>query len=226
VVEVSPEPFRQVTLPGSATRLRLRISPERGDGGPRIHLDRPLEIQVGERGVIALLGPNGAGKSVLLAAAAGLSRSPQVVVEWMTAPDQAPIVALQYPELQIFEEIVADELAYAAVARGIGRPEALAMGAQLLSGLGFEPQRFLKRRTWTLSTGEKRVLETVGALISPSSLVLLDEPTAGLDDRRRHALAEIVIRRAELVPIIVASQDRDWVERVGARTVTVGRSDD
>jgi energy-coupling factor transporter ATP-binding protein EcfA2 len=224
VVETWARTIRPATPPG-ATMIRLKISPDAAGEGPRIHLQQQLEIEVGERGAIAVLGPNGVGKSVLLAAAAGLSESPQVAVEWTSGSHQSPIVALQYPELQIFEEIVGDEVVFAAVARGVGRPLALAQGAELLRELGFDPGSFLIRRTWTLSTGEKRVLETVGALICPSSLVLLDEPTAGLDDRRRSALAEMVARRSEAVPFIIASQDLDWVGRVGARTVTLGGGD-
>ena len=222
VVQVARGPAPAAAPPGATTKLRLWISPAPGGEGPRIHLERPLEIGVGDHGVTALLGPNGAGKSVLLAAAAGLSPHPQVLVEWGSAPDRTPIVALQYPELQIFEEVVADELVFAAVARGVERSEALSAAAECLGELGFDPGSFLGRRTWTLSTGEKRVVEAVGALIAPTSLVLLDEPTAGLDPRRRMALGELVVRRAEAVPFIVASQDRDWVEGVGARTVTLG----
>jgi energy-coupling factor transport system ATP-binding protein len=222
IVDAARGPLRASAAAGPATMLRLRVSPAAGREGPRIHLERPLEIAVGERGVTALLGPNGAGKSVLLAAAAGLAPSPQVLVEWGSTPAHAPIVALQYPELQIFEEEVADEVVFAAVARGLGRSQALAATADCLVELGFEPARFLGRRTWTLSSGEKRLVEAVGALIAPASLVLLDEPTAGLDQRRRMALGELVACRAEAVPFIVASQDRDWVEGVGARAVTLG----
>lgn len=202
--------------------LRIRISPDPGGEGRWIHVHRAVDIAVGGRGLTALLGPNGAGKSVLLAAAAGLTPSPQVLVEWSSAPARTPIVALQYPELQIFEESVEDEVVFAAEARGVERSEALAAAADCLRELGFDPGNFIGRRTWLLSSGEKRVLEVVGALIAPASLVLLDEPTAGLDPSRRMALGELVVRRAAATPCIVASQDVDWVEGVGARIVTLG----
>jgi energy-coupling factor transporter ATP-binding protein EcfA2 len=222
IVPVARGPLRASSPADPATVLRLRVSTAPAGEGPRIHLERPLEIAVGERGVTALLGPNGAGKSVLIAAAAGLAPSPQVTVEWERHPAHPPIVALQYPELQVFEEEVAHEVVFAAVARGVGRSQALAAAAECLVELGFEPAWFLAKRTWVLSSGEKRLVETVGALIAPASLVLLDEPTAGLDQTRRAALRELVARRAEEVPILVASQDRDWVEGVGARMVTLG----
>jgi ABC-type multidrug transport system ATPase subunit len=81
----------------------------------------------------------------------------------------------------------------------------------------------LARRTWTLSTGEKRLVEVIGALIAPASLVLLDEPTAGLDPERREALAGLVALRAGIDPVLIASQDLEWVGMAGAHRFRLGR---
>jgi len=202
--------------------LRLEVLPATTARGPRIRVTQPLEIRLGGRGVTALLGPNGAGKSVLLAAAAGLEEIPQVRLHRVGLPAFPPILALQYPELQVFEERVADELVFAAVARGVARPVALASATNHLRNMGFDPERLLARQTWALSTGEKRLVEVIGALIAPSSLVLSDEPTAGLDAGRRTTLARLVERRAESDPVVIASQDVDWVGRTGARCFHLG----
>ena len=206
----------------AAAVLRLEVLPAAMERGPRIRATRPVEIRIGGRGVTALVGPNGAGKSVLLAAAAGLEEIAQVRVHWVAPPARPPIMALQFPELQVFEERVADEIVFAAVARGLDRPVALAAAARHLRCMGLDPERLLARRTWTLSTGEKRLVEVIGALIAPSSLVVLDEPTAGLDAGRRAALARLVACRAGSDPILVASQDVDWVGRAGARCYPLG----
>jgi energy-coupling factor transport system ATP-binding protein len=202
--------------------LRLRVAPDPGGEGPGVRVALPLEIAVGDRGVTALLGPNGVGKSVLLAAAAGLPAPGQVLVKWESTRTPAPIVALQFPELQIFEERVSDEVVFAAVARGVRRPMALEAASRCLNQLGFDARALLARASWSLSAGEKRLVEVVGALIAPSSLVLLDEPTAGVDEWRRDVLALLVLERAASVPVLLASQDREWVESLGAHTVVVG----
>jgi ABC-type multidrug transport system ATPase subunit len=88
--------------------------------------------------------------------------------------------------------------------------------------MGFDPEQLLARQTWSLSTGEKRLVEVIGALIAPSSLVLLDEPTAGLDAGRRAALARLVERRAASDAVLIASQDVEWVGRTGARSFHLG----
>jgi energy-coupling factor transport system ATP-binding protein len=152
---------------------------------------------------------------------AGLEPLAQVAVEWQAPPTLPPIMALQYPELQVFEDLVADELAFAATARGLERSQALAEAANYLRELGLDDIAMLSRRTWTLSTGEKRLIEVVG-LIAPAGLVILDEPTAGLDAARRAALAGLVRGRAEAGPVMIASQDIRWLETVGGRQLTLG----
>jgi energy-coupling factor transporter ATP-binding protein EcfA2 len=202
--------------------LWLRVSPARSGAGPRIATEVPLEIGIPERGIAALLGRNGSGKSVLLAAAAGLAPLEQVQVEWRRAPAPPPILALQFPELQVFEERVADELAFAAMARGVPRERVLDQASQALEALGFEARKYLEARTWSLSNGEKRLVEVVAALVAPASLVLLDEPTAGVDPARRAALAHLVSRRAQSGPVLIASQDPDWARLLGARSHWIG----
>ena len=131
-------------------------------------------------------------------------------------------MALQYPELQVFEDKVSDELAFAAVSRGLDRSRVMALAANALRELGFDPEDLLRRHTWSLSTGEKRLIEVVGALIAPAGLVLLDEPTAGLDPGRRAALASLVGRRATMGPVLVASQDLEWLNEINAVRVELG----
>src|SRR5439155_26567917 len=208
---------------GSPTRLTVRISPPAGTGGPLIQLERALEVRIPGRGVTALIGRNGVGKSVLLAALAGVGESPQVVVQWEAKAQYPAIIALQYPELQIFEEEVADEVVFAAVARGVGRGEPLAAATRCFRSMGLDEKHLMERRTWTLSTGEKRLVEVVGSLIAPADLVLLDEPTGGLDPLRRRSLAALVTDRAAVVPVVVASQDLGWVTALGAGVVGVVR---
>lgn len=139
----------------SRTVLVLRVRTPGTDERRRIATDRPFDLAIPEAGVSAVLGANGTGKSLLLAAAADLEIVQQVTVEWRVGSHGAPIVALQYPELQIFEEEVADEICFAAVARGVSREQALRQASELLESLRLEPIVFLKRSTWSLSTGKR-----------------------------------------------------------------------
>ncbi len=202
--------------------LTLVVAPWDGKAGPRVATSRALEIVVQSRGVTALSGPNGVGKSVILAAAAGWTRTPQVSVRWAGKHLPPPIIATQYPELQLFEEVVSDEVVWAASSRGLERAQALDLAAEYLESLGLEARSFLARRQWSLSGGEKRLAGIVGVLVAPAALHVLDEPTAGLDPTRRAALAALIKRVSKSVPVLLASQDPGWVSSMVARNFDLG----
>ena len=70
--------------------------------------------------------------------------------------------------------------------------------------------------------GAKRLTEVVAAVVAPASLVLLDEPTAGLDPSRRAALGAALRELAHHRPVLVATQDRDWLSRNGIPFTEIG----
>lgn len=225
-VEAEPPAAPAPTPADSAATLVLRIAalPSGSENGPRVVTNEPLEIAIPARGVTAWLGPNGVGKSVVLAAAAGVVRVDQIDVRWFGTPAMAPVLSPQYPEEQIFEEQAGDELIYGAIARGVPREVAQARAriALHLAGLGNETWT---RRTWTLSGGEKRWLAVAATLITPAGLVLLDEPTAGLDDARRESVARLIFQFCREVPVLIATQDRLFADRLGAHKIELpGRS--
>jgi energy-coupling factor transport system ATP-binding protein len=217
---LDPPPGNGVPGP-SPTLLTLAVAPWNGEAGPRVPTSRGLEIAVSSQGVTALSGPNGAGKSVILAAAAGWTRTSQISVRWAGKPSPPPIIATQYPELQLFEEVVSDEVVWAASSRGLERARALELAADYLEALGLEARSFLARRQWSLSGGEKRLAGIVGALVAPAALRVLDEPTAGLDPARRAALAALLRRVSRSTPVLLASQDAVWATSLAGRNFEV-----
>jgi len=212
-----PAPMAASTLPGPEGPPLLRLAVEAWDGrpGPHVPLRRPLELTISS-GLTALEGRNGSGKSVLLAAAAGVIQVPQIRADWLADPAVPPLLVPQYPESQIFEERVADEVVFAAVSRGVIRARANEEALRLGRILGVGGQALLERRTWDLSSGEKRLVQLIGALIAPSDLLLLDEPTCGIDSARSEALAGLVARRSRRHAVVMASQDGRWLEMTGA----------
>jgi energy-coupling factor transporter ATP-binding protein EcfA2 len=206
--------------PAGPPALVLEVAPADGRAGPRVDVAGPLRIEVAAHGVTALEGPNGAGKSVLLAVATGALETGQVAVRRPLAPQAPPLLATQYPEREIFQEHVLDEMCWAAVQRGMPPAAARAAARGVLEALGL-PSGFGERRTWSLSGGEKRLVQVGGALIAPAGLLALDEPTAGLDPDRREALAGLVLQRCREIPVMVASQDAGWLDRFGARRIRI-----
>jgi energy-coupling factor transporter ATP-binding protein EcfA2 len=201
--------------PAGPVRLRVWIGAPPASG-PAVRIPGLTDLEILSSGTTALVGPNGSGKSTLLAAIAGLVSIEQVRIDWDSPPATRPILASQHPETQIFEERVADELRYAAIRRGRPEAEVQASILQHLTEAGLHPSDFLERRCWTLSSGEKRFIAVLGALIAPASVVLLDEPTAGLDSRLKEVIGREVARRSRTDPVVVASQDRNWIRAIGA----------
>ena len=206
---------------GGTPALVLRVGPDPGPVGPRVRVSRPLEIAVPPRGIMALTGPNGSGKTVLLMAACGLLDLPQVEVG-RRSKEGAPLFVGQYPEQQVFEESVEKEVIFAAVARGVSPSEARSRAAAALERLGVGRLLADRRRTWELSAGERRLVLLAGAVIAPAGLLGLDEPTAGLDPDRRNLLAPLLAERAEVSPILLASQDQPWIDLLGCRRLLLG----
>jgi energy-coupling factor transporter ATP-binding protein EcfA2 len=161
--------------------IDILVSPRDGSAGPAILTNQSLRIDIGSRGVWAIEGLNGAGKTVLLEGVAGLKCLPQLKVAWRRDVKHPPILAAQFPRLQQFEERVVEEVTYAALKRGIGRREAIEAAAAAFDALDLGGRSLLERRCWDLSAGESRLMHLVAALITPASVVLLDEPTCGLD---------------------------------------------
>jgi energy-coupling factor transporter ATP-binding protein EcfA2 len=209
------------TRPSSDPAIEIDITAWDGALGPHVSTSVPIAIRIARNGIAALTGPNGSGKSVLLAAAAGISPIRQIDLRWPTPALHPPLYAAQYPELQIFAEEVLEEVSWAAVARGLSEEEAMKRAAVLFERLGLGAG-LLRRRTWDLSSGEKRLVQAVATLIPPASLVILDEPTCGLDSLRRESLARLVEERAESDPVLVGSQDSAWLNRIRANEIRLG----
>jgi len=147
---------------------------------------RDLSFEVRPAEVVGLLGRNGAGKTTTISCICGLQGSDGGRVEILgrdalTDPSGAHrdfAVATQdialYPGLS-----VARNLAFFASLGGIPRPELDAAVADVTKLLDLE--ELLRRHVVTLSGGQQRLVHVAAALVQRPTLVLLDEPTAGLD---------------------------------------------
>lgn len=146
--------------------------------------------------ILGLLGPNGAGKSTAFAIASGLRLPDAGAVrvggehdprssEAKRVIGAAPQRLAVYPELTGFENLV-----FFAELYGVGRYEARRRAGELLERVGLSSAS--GRRVKTYSGGMARRLNLAAALVHRPALVLLDEPTAGVDPHSRAAILELV----------------------------------
>jgi ABC-2 type transport system ATP-binding protein len=168
-----------------------------------------LSIQRGE--ALALLGPNGAGKSTLINVVAGLSRADagavsvfghDVVREYRAARRTLGVVPQELVFDPFFE--VREVLRLQAGYFGLGR-EQDAWVDELLAALGLADRAGAPMRT--LSGGMRRRVLVAQALVHRPQVIVLDEPTAGVDVEMRRALYRLCGRVAVLVKGRIAALD-------------------
>lgn len=153
-----------------------------------------LRLEPGE--VFGLLGPNGAGKSTSIAMAVGLLRpdTGEVRIDGSGDPADPSVrrsIGLAPQTLSLYEELsAAENLAFACEIYGIRGPALKRRADELLDFVGLADRR--AGRVSTFSGGMKRRLNFAGALVHDPAILLLDEPTAGVDPQSRNALFDLV----------------------------------
>lgn len=182
---------------------------------------------------VALVGPNGSGKSTLLRAIAGLEApvrgnvaTPRRDLTALTADRRVPEVRLvpQDPGRTLLEATAEAEIRAGAAL--LGRPEE--PGSRAIADLGLEP--LLGRHPRDLAVGERERVAIAAALALEPAVLLLDEPTRGMDAAHRTTLARIIgERRVRGLATITATHDRAFVRAtadalwaIGGRRLVVG----
>jgi energy-coupling factor transport system ATP-binding protein len=207
--------------------------------------DVSLRIGPGER--VGVVGRTGSGKSTLMQHLAGLLEptSGRVLLDGIPAHARSAAargrrrrvgMAFQYPEEQIFEQTVFREVAFGPRNLGLDRQARPAnrRGQAGIAGrvrwalemVGLEPDAVIDRSPFTLSGGEKRRVALASILAMQPDVLLLDEPTAGLDPRGREELLDHVAAwhsaRAERRPtLVVVSHDLAALARLTDRAIVL-----
>jgi energy-coupling factor transport system ATP-binding protein len=130
-------------------------------------------------------------------------------------------LAFQYPEDQIFEQTVFREVAFGPRHLGLAQDQIMARVYWALEMVGLDPAAMLERLPLALSGGEMRRVALASVLSLRPEILILDEPTAGLDPRgRRELLARIRSWHEETgLTLILVSHDLDELARVVERVV-------
>ncbi len=157
-----------------------------------------MEVHRGRK--IAFLGPNGAGKSTLFLHFNGILRPKKGEVRYNDVPlryDQRSLallrqdiaMVLQNPDDQIFSSTVEEDVAFGPMNLGLERAEVERRVDVSLHLVGMEGLR--SRPTQQLSFGQRKRVSLAGALAMRPKVLIMDEPTAGLDSEMVHELLEL-----------------------------------
>ncbi len=198
-----------------------RDAPETGQNAASIHADRlffsytpgkplfeDLSLTFETASLTAVMGKSGSGKSTLLELCAGVLQ-PQKGTVSCRLPERAdtqqdghtetsgrPVLAVQESESALFEEFVADDIAYGLSNRGAANSQIKSCVRRAMELVSLPFDEFADRRTQELSGGEKRKAALAGIIVLDSQAVFFDEPTSGLDPAGRSAVMETLVRLA------------------------------
>lgn len=170
---------------------------------------RGLDLEVRQGEVHALVGGNGCGKSTLLALIAGTRRAQRGEVR---SAISAKAMLPQDPKALFAEERVDEELMEWAHIGGYGADEVRAMMGELglVDRAGLHP--------YDLSGGQRQMLALGKLLLVHPRLLLLDEPTKGLDRAAREHVADMIeAARRDGVTVVVSTHDLAFVRRIADR---------
>jgi ABC-2 type transport system ATP-binding protein len=209
-----------VTMPASTPALRLdhvRKSFRRETGESVLALD-DISFSLRQGGLAAVVGPDGAGKTTLIRLLAGLMKADGGIVDVLgidAAQDPQTIqsrISYMPQQFGLYEDLtVRENLDLYADMHGITADNRRKQYARLMSMTGLDP--FQKRLAGQLSGGMKQKLGLACTLVRSPELLLLDEPTVGVDPLSRRELWEIIRQLInEGLTVLLSSSDPDEAE--------------
>lgn len=192
-----------------------------------VQLYHNVNLDVSHKEKIAIIGPNGCGKTTLLESIAGLRTLEEGTLELFHQPMQHinDFKAMRHLIGYLFQDsdnqflapIVEDDVAFSLLAGGISKEEARLKTAMILEDLGIS--HLAKKIVYHLSGGEKKLVALAGVLITEPKLMLLDEPTNGLDVSMQVRLVEILAKIDK--SIIIVSHHQEFIESVVDKIYTL-----
>lgn len=162
-----------------------------------------INLEVAEGSYTALIGHTGSGKSTLLQHLNGLLQPTEgkvniddIVIQASSKqkeikPARKKVgVVFQFPESQLFEETVLKDVAFGPQNFGVSQEEALKIARDKLELVGLAEKNF-EKSPFELSGGQMRRVAIAGILAMEPKVLVLDEPTAGLDPKARIEMMEL-----------------------------------
>ena len=162
-----------------------------------------INLEVAEGSYTALIGHTGSGKSTLLQHLNGLLQPTEgkvniddIVIQASSKqkeikPARKKVgVVFQFPESQLFEETVLKDVAFGPQNFGVSQEEALKIAREKLELVGLAEKNF-EKSPFELSGGQMRRVAIAGILAMEPKVLVLDEPTAGLDPKARIEMMEL-----------------------------------
>lgn len=184
-----------------------------------------VSLEIPENKITAIVGHTGSGKSTLIQTLNGLITPTSGTIEFkdfvITNKEKKNkrikelrkhiSIVFQFPEYQLFEETVEKDVAFGLKNYGYKENEAIEKAHEALAKVGID-ESFYKRSPFELSGGEKRRVAIAGILAIDPEVLILDEPTAGLDPVGSKIILDLIVElNKNGKTIILITHDMDIV---------------
>lgn len=193
-----------------------------------------ITIEDGE--FIAIIGHTGSGKSTLIQQMNGLLKptSGQILVDGVDITSknvdvkkvrQQVGLVFQYPEHQLFEETVYKDIAFGPVNMGLDEKEVEKRVRYAMSLVELDYEALKDKSPFEISGGQKRRVAIAGVLAMKPKVLILDEPTAGLDPKGREEILGNIRRlhHKEKMTIVLVSHSMEDVAEYAGRIIVMNR---
>ncbi len=196
--------------------------------------DVSFQLEPGE--FAAVIGHTGSGKSTLMQQLNGLLRpdSGKITVGEVCITDPSTKMTevrrkvglvFQYPEYQLFEETLAKDVAFGPKQVGMTGEKLDRVVEESIRLTGLDYEEVKERSPFELSGGQKRRVAIAGVLAMKPEILILDEPTAGLDPSAHRDVLELIrrIHRKERMTILLVSHNMGDVAELADRVLVMNR---
>lgn len=195
-----------------------------------------VSFQLEPGGFAAVIGHTGSGKSTLMQQLNGLLRpdSGKITVGEVCITDPSTKMTevrrkvglvFQYPEYQLFEETVAKDVAFGPKQVGMTGEELDRVVEESIRLTGLDYEEVKERSPFELSGGQKRRVAIAGVLAMKPEILILDEPTAGLDPSAHRDVLKLIrrIHRQERMTILLVSHNMGDIAELADRVLVMNR---
>lgn len=195
-----------------------------------VHALRDINLTIEDGQFIGIIGHTGSGKSTLIQHMNGLIRATSGNIYYngediyaqdydMRSLRSKVGLVFQYPEHQLFETTIFDDVCYGPKNQGLSKDEAGLRAFEALKSVGLKEELYYQS-PFDLSGGQKRRVAIAGVLAMRPEVLILDEPTAGLDPKGRDEILALIskMHKERKITIILVSHSMEdvaeYVERI------------